>query len=183
MKQEQKLVAETYRYLAPFIDTSRDIYLSLDGQAALVGVGRGHFVDGTIPDLWFTLLGHSEPILIEAKSLDPNGRVLLLQSQLVSWRSGRPGAHKPHYWIAASNAFDRFFFWRHSDFLPGLDLCKSVQDTVTLSAPASKSVFPTINQLVLHILREPMATASPTASTAGSERSNHPTGENATSPR
>jgi hypothetical protein len=70
MKQEQKLVAEVYRYLAPFIDTSRELYLSLDGQAPLVGVGRGHFVDGTIPGPWFTILGNTRATLIEAKAAD-----------------------------------------------------------------------------------------------------------------
>jgi hypothetical protein len=32
MKQERKLVAELYRYIAPFIDTEHDVYISLDGH-------------------------------------------------------------------------------------------------------------------------------------------------------
>jgi hypothetical protein len=34
MKQEQRLVAGVYRFLAPFVDITKPIYISLDGQAA-----------------------------------------------------------------------------------------------------------------------------------------------------
>ncbi len=152
MKQEQRLVAEVYRYLAPFIDTSRDIYLSLDGQAALVGVGQGRFIDGTIPDLWFTVVGRTNPTLIEAKAFDAKGRVLLMQSQLQAWRTAGRGGHKPSYWIAASNGFNAFFLWKHSDFLPTLDKSTNRQDTVTLTPPASRQEFQSISQLALAIL-------------------------------
>ena len=67
MKQEHRLVAEVYRYLAPFIDTTKDIYLGLDGQAALTASTAGRFVDPNLPDLWFTLLGRPVPCRIEAK--------------------------------------------------------------------------------------------------------------------
>jgi hypothetical protein len=152
MKQEQRLVAEVYRYLAPFIDTSRDIYLSLDGQAALVGVGQGRFVDGTIPDLWFTLIGRANPTLIEAKAFDAKGRVLLMQSQLQAWRTSGAGGHRPSYWIGVSNSFDTFFLWKHSDFLLALDNSQNKQDTVTLAPPPQRQEFGTINQLALAIL-------------------------------
>jgi len=152
MKQEQKLVAETYRYLAPFIDTSKELYLSLDGQAALVGVGRGHFIDGTIPDLWFTVIGHTQPVLIEAKAMDKKGRLLLMQSQLKAWRTNGPGKHRPEFWIAASNSFDAFYFWRHEDFVSVLDACRNNQATVTLALPKKHQQFKTINQLALTVL-------------------------------
>ncbi len=153
MKQEQKLVAETYRYLAPFIDTSKPLYLSLDGQAALVGVGRGHFSDGTIPDLWFTVDGHAQPVLIEAKAMDKNNRLLLMQSQLRAWRTDGLGKHRPEFWIAANNSFDVFYFWRHADFIPTLDRSQNNQDTVAFALPKQTKQFKTINQLALTILR------------------------------
>jgi hypothetical protein len=153
VKQEQKLVAETYRYLAPFIDTSCDFFLSLDGQAALIGVGRGQFLDGTLPDLWFTLVGRSSSMLIEAKALDSKGKVSLMQTQLKAWRTNGHGGHKPDHWIAASNAFDAFYLWSHSAFLPILDATVNRQDTVILSAPTGKKQFSTISELALAILR------------------------------
>ena len=56
MKQESRFVAELYRYLAPFIDTARELYVSLDGMAARQGVLGGHFTDPDVPDLWFYLV-------------------------------------------------------------------------------------------------------------------------------
>ena len=152
MKQEQKLVAELYRYVAPFIDSSKDLYLSLDGQAALVGVGKGHFIDGTIPDLWFTVMGQADAMLIEAKALDAKGRVLLMQTQLRAWCSSGRGGHKPHLWVAVSNAFDQFFLWGHSDFTSILDACRNNQKTVPFSVPKSAQSFKTVNQLALAVL-------------------------------
>lgn len=100
MKQEHKLVAELYRYLAPFINIDRHFFVSLDGQAAMSGVEKGTFSDSTVPDLWFTLVGATEPTLIEAKTIDTNGRALLMKSQLQAWRSNGNGSHKPIFgWL------------------------------------------------------------------------------------
>lgn len=154
MKQEHKLVAELYRYLAPFINVERDIYISLDGQAAMNGVNKGTFVDGTIPDLWFTLLGASMPTLVEAKTIDTNGRLLLMQSQLKAWRSDGIGAHKPDFWVATNRAFDTFFFWSHAEFLPVLARTAASTNTLTLLPPARRLKFPCAATLALHILRE-----------------------------
>lgn len=154
MKQEHKLVAELYRYLAPFIDVEREIYISLDGQAAMTGVSKGTFVDGTIPDLWFTLLSANKPTLVEAKTIDTNGRLLLMQSQLQAWRSTGNGAHKPEFWVATNRAFDTFFFWSHVEFLPILDQTLATTKTLTLLPPKSRQEFRSPAALALHLLRQ-----------------------------
>lgn len=154
MKQEHKLVAELYRYLAPFINIEHDVFVSLDGQAAMSGVGKGTFSDSTVPDLWFTLLGAAEPTLIEAKTIDTNGRALLMQSQLQAWRSNGNGAHRPAYWAATNRAFDKFFFWSHGDFLPILDKTAATGNTVTLLPPKSHKAFLSVSALALHVLRQ-----------------------------
>ncbi|RDI99294.1 hypothetical protein DVT68_00040 [Dyella solisilvae] len=152
MKQEHRLVAEIYRYLAPFIDTSHDLYLSLDGQAATSAVKAGHFVDADIPDMWFTLVGATLPIRIEAKVLDGN-RAMLMQSQLAAWRSSGGGAYKPEFWVAANREFKTFYFWHHADFLPSLDQSAATGATLTLAAPKAKLSFATVPELALHLLR------------------------------
>jgi len=152
MKQEQRLVAEVYRYLAPFIDTSKETFVSLDGQAALVGVKQGRFKDATIPDLWFTVVGSRQSFLIEAKAFDANGRVLLMQNQLKTWRSNGSGSHKPECWIAVSNRFDAFYFWEHTDFVDTFDKSKNKQTTVTIAAPKKRKEFKTVSELALAIL-------------------------------
>lgn len=154
MKQEHKLVAELYRYLAPFIDTEQDVYISLDGQAALAGVSKGTFSDSTVPDLWFTLLGAKATTLIEAKTIDTNGRALLMQSQLQAWRSNGNGAHMPAFWVATNRPFDRFYFWSHAEFLPILDKTAATGNTVTLLPPKGQKEFLSVNALALHILRQ-----------------------------
>jgi hypothetical protein len=153
MKQEHKLVAELYRYLAPFIDIEHEIYISLDGQAALTAVGKGIFVDGTVPDLWFTLIAAMAPTLIEAKTIHTDGRLLLMQSQLKAWRGAGAGAHKPDFWVATNRAFDKFYFWSHIDFLPILDATSARGKTLTLMPPLSRREFSSANALALHILR------------------------------
>lgn len=152
MKQEHRLVAEIYRFVAPFIDTTKEIYLSLDGQAARTAVGAGRFADPDIPDLWFTLVGACEPTRIEAKILD-NGAALLMQSQILAWRSAGPGAYKPEAWVAANREFTEFYYWPHSSFVPSLDRCSAARNTHKLVAPKDRSIFTTIPELALQILR------------------------------
>lgn len=152
MKQEQRLVAEVYRYLAPFIDTNRGIYLSLDGQAAEIGVQEGLFDHPTIPDFWFTLVGAASPTLIEAKVVN-NGKVLLMQSQIQAWRSNGRGLHRPQGWIAASKSFDRFYYWAHDSFMCRLDATRSRQKTVELRLPEAYAEFSLASELALHLLR------------------------------
>jgi hypothetical protein len=152
MKQEHRLVAEFYRYVAPFIDTTKEIYLSLDGQAARTAVGSGRFVDPDIPDLWFTLIGATEPTRIEAKILD-KGAALLMQSQILAWRSSGAGSYKPESWVAANREFTEFYFWPHSAFCPSLDRCSANRKTHTLSAPKERLVFSSVPELALHVLR------------------------------
>lgn len=154
MKQEHRLVAEIYRFVAPFIDTTKEIYLSLDGQAAKTAVGAGRFTDSDIPDLWFTFVGSESPTRIEAKILD-KGAALLMQSQILAWRSKGTGSYKPESWIAANREFNQFYFWHHSAFVPSLDRCGATRKTHTLSAPKERLAFSSIPELALHILRVP----------------------------
>ncbi|QUN27717.1 hypothetical protein KB879_27265 [Cupriavidus sp. KK10] len=153
MKQEQRLVAELYHLLSPFIDSDKDIFVSLDGQAALTGVQKGHFIDGTLPDLWFTLVGNKAPTLAEVKIIDDNGRLLLMRSQLVSWRTRGSGAHRPHFWVASNRAFNRFYIWSHEVFLPKLDASSATANTLTVLPPAHRIDVGQMNEVALWLLR------------------------------
>ena len=152
MKQEHRLVAEIYRFIAPFIDTTKDVYLSLDGQAAKTAVGAGRFTDADIPDLWFTLLGAAFPTRIEAKILD-SGAALLMRGQIVAWRSSGTGSYKPMFWVAANREFSQFYFWPHEAFVASLDRCGATRKTHTLAAPKERLSFASIPELALHLLR------------------------------
>ena len=152
MKQEHRLVAEIYRFVAPFIDTTKEIYLSLDGQAARTAVGAGRFTDPDIPDLWFTLVGATQPTRIEAKILD-NGAALLMKTQIIAWRTNGMGAYKPAAWAAANRDFNQFYYWSHLAFMPSLDRCGARRKTHTLAAPRARLSFSSISELALHILR------------------------------
>lgn len=152
MKQEHRLVAEIYRFVAPFIDTTKEIYLSLDGQAAKTAVGAGRFMDSDIPDLWFTLVGATKPTRIEAKILD-KGSALLMRSQIVAWRSAGSGSYKPESWVAANREFSEFYFWPHSAFVASLDRCAASRLTHILAAPKERMVFGSVPELALRILR------------------------------
>lgn len=154
MKQEHRLVAELYRFVAPFIDTTKDIFVSLDGQAASTAVKAGRFTDPALPDLWFTLLGATKKTLVEAKIIENEGKALLMQSQLAAWRTSGSGAYKPEFWVASNRSFDNFYFWKHSDFLPILDQSKARTNTLTLHPPAARIEFASISVLALHLLRE-----------------------------
>ena len=160
MKQEHRLVAETYRFLAPFINAKKDIYLSLDGQAAKTAAAKGRFLDQSIPDLWFTLIGDSKPLRLEAKILD-KGRVLLMLSQIQAWHSTGSGSHKPDAWIAANRDFDEFYFWTHQQLLKLLDGVADAKRQREITAPKEKLVFKSPAALALHVLR--LRGATPTA--------------------
>jgi hypothetical protein len=152
MKQEHRLVAEIYRFIAPFIDTTKEIYLSLDGQAAKTAVGAGRFTDPDIPDLWFTLVGAGKPTRIEAKVLD-KGAASLMRSQILAWRSSGDGSYKPEAWVAANREFAEFYYWPHLSFVASLDRCTAARKTHKLSAPKDRLVFTSIPELALHLLK------------------------------
>ena len=155
MKQEHRFVAELYRYLSPFVDSNEDIYLSLDGEAAKKGVSQKYFEDADVPDLWFTLIGHSSETLIEAKSLYSANSIKLGQGQLTAWKTGGAGKHKPSAWIAVAEGKELkpMYYWRHDAFLSKLDTCQSTQDYPEIRLPDDKLVFDDIRVLALHILR------------------------------
>ncbi|HWB06277.1 MAG TPA: hypothetical protein VG796_24855 [Verrucomicrobiales bacterium] len=153
MKQEQRLVAEVYRFIAPFVDTEKDLYVSLDGQAAEIGMQQGLFQHRTIPDLWFTFVGATKATLLEAKIIHEE-RVLLMQSQLRDWKSDGSGTHRPNAWIAAAKPFDRFYLWTHAEFLPRLDAARGKTPTVSIRIPETLRVFQSASQLALQIIRD-----------------------------
>lgn len=157
MKQEQRLVAELYRYLAPFFDTSKDVYVSLDGRAALTGVQRGRLSDGTVPDLWFTLAGSELPTRLEAKALDTSRKVLLMQNQLKAWRCSGVGHYTPDLWVAASHGFDAFYLWEQAEFASLLERSRNRQKTVPFSMPAGHRTYATVAELALAVLRHDKA--------------------------
>ena len=78
---------------------------------------------------------------------------LLMQSQLIAWRSNGVGAYKPNLWIAANRAFNEFYCWPHQDFLSSLDGSKATGNTLSLRPPSGKLEFGSISELVLHVLR------------------------------
>lgn len=152
VKQESRFVAELYRYLAPFIDTSKALYLSLDGIAARKGVSDNLFADADVPDLWFTLAGSSEIALLEAKILGPDEAVTVNQGQLTAWRSSGSGQHKPTAWVAADEGLTAFYHWTHAAFLPRLDASNATVQYPKLRIPEDRKEFPEVRQLALHIL-------------------------------
>ena len=152
MRQEHRFVADLYRYLAPFIDTARPIYLSLDGEAAKKGVTERVFDDADVPDLWCTLIGEAHPLLIEAKITD--GKCITVgRGQLVSWRTNGAGRHKPVAWVAANHSLDRFYSWHHVEFLAILDACTSQRKYPKVRIPPSAKAFDDIRLLALELLR------------------------------
>ncbi len=154
MKQENRLVAELYRFIAPFIDTKKEVYVSLDGQAADTAVLAGRLMDAALPDLWFSLVGAKSPTFIEAKIIEDNGGAMLMQRQLTAWRSSGTGAYKPQYWVAANRLFNRFYFWTHVDFMPILDDSQAKSKTLTLRPPSSRLEFKDVSEVALHVLRQ-----------------------------
>ena len=119
----------------------------------MVGVNNGAFTDSTVPDLWFTLVVSKTPTLVEAKTIDTNGRALLMQSQIQAWRTNGAGAHKPIFWVAVNREFNRFYFWKHDDFLPRLDNTVATGNA-TLLPPNEREEFTSASALALHLLRE-----------------------------
>ena len=153
MKQEQRLVAELFRYISPFYDVSKEFYVSLDGQAAIEGVKRDTFQDETIPDLWFSLVGVKGPVLLEAKIIKKK-KILLTQAQLRKWKTSSQCPHKPMGWVAANIDFTEYYYWSHKDVLPSLDKSKSKQATLELKYPEKSAMkFKTVAELALHVLK------------------------------
>lgn len=153
MKQENRLVAELYRYLAPFIDTTKDIYICLDGQAAEIGVLNGTLIDPVLPDMFFYFVGQSQPTLMEAKIIEESGHALLMQSQLSSWRTTGTGKYKPKYWFASNRAFSEFYLWTHEEFLHSLDNSKALGKTLKIKSPVLTLKFKNIVELAIYIIK------------------------------
>ncbi len=153
MKQEHRFVAELYRYLAPFVDTDHDVFLSLDGIAARSGVNAGVFIDPDVPDIWVRFVGSQSHTLLEAKVLNDNHTVTLVQGQLVAWRSNGNGSHRPSAWVATNRQFTLFYYWEHIAFAQNLDRSRSQGDYPRIRIPDNRSEFDDLRQLALHVLR------------------------------
>lgn len=155
MKQEHRFVAELYRYLAPFVDSSRRVFVCLDGEAARTGHEVGDLEDDHVPDLCLTLVGCNKELLLEAKILNPDGTVTLSRGQLAAWRMDGTGKLKPHGWVAAREDLKEFTYWSHEAFLPILDECRSGSPYPRIKVPncPSRLFFEDIRELALHIIR------------------------------
>ena len=153
MKQESRFVAESYRYLAPFIDTGAHLHLGLDGEAAKKGVSDSVFADPDVPDLWFTLVGSTRPTLLEAKVLHAGRRIIVNRRQLYAWRSSGLGRHKPTAWVATDEGLKTFLHWEHSDFIQQLDKSGAASKYPTFRLPDVRAEFPDVRQSALHVLR------------------------------
>src|SRR5438270_2454272 len=114
MKQEHRFVADLYRYLAPFVDREKTIYVSLDGEAAKKGVSEKLFNDSDVPDLWFHFVGCGSTVLLEAKILNINGAITIGRGQMTAWKSNGCGQHKPSGWVAADQKLKKFYYWPHA---------------------------------------------------------------------
>jgi hypothetical protein len=150
-KREHQFVAEIYRHLAPFIDSDKGVYLSLDGEAAKQGVRQGIFQDACVPDLWFTFVGALHPTLMEAKILSGN-QIKLQREQLVRWRSNGAGLHKPQGWIAADQTLGSFYYWDHALLCTRLDASNGTTPQILITPPRMDP-FDDIRKLALHIIR------------------------------
>jgi hypothetical protein len=154
MKQEHLFVANLYHYLLPFIDSAKLIPVSLDGEAAKKGVKERRFQDSNVPDLWFTLVGGSAPVLLEAKVMNGNGSITIGHGQLSAWRRNGNGRHPPTAWVASNEALSEFYYWSHGGFSERLHECRARGKYPRIRPPKDKmSHFCDIRQLALHILR------------------------------
>jgi hypothetical protein len=153
MKQEHRFVADLYHYLVPFMNTRRPIYVSLDGEAAKRGVCEGLFSDSHVPDLWFYFSRSSEPVLVEAKIMNPDGSITINRGQLCAWRKKGKGKHKPIAWVASNGDLSEFYYWSHADFLEKLGRCKSGSKYPRIWPPKNGCSFADVRGLALHILR------------------------------
>lgn len=154
MKQEHRFVADLYRYLAPFIDPDKAIFVSLDGEAAKKGVSEKKFIDSDVPDLWFHFVGRASAVLLEAKILNVNDTITVTRGQITGWRSAGAGQHKPSAWIASDQDLKKFYFWSHSSFQCRLDDCQSKQKYPKIKLPEEHVEFDDIRSLALHIIRQ-----------------------------
>lgn len=134
MKQENRLVADLYHYLKPFIDNDKNIYFCLDGGAAkhYAENDSGTLNDSVLPDLWFSLVGQDGEIGIEAKVIDGNS-ISFRQCQIQAWRTKGLGEYCPEYWVATNKELSHFYCWHHRNIRARLDSTSSTVDNVLLS--------------------------------------------------
>jgi hypothetical protein len=155
MKQENKFVAQLFHFLAPFVDTDRELYICVDGGAANHHAGRdgSALLDPDVPDLWLAFQGQQSHTGIEAKILEGNS-ISVRQSQLRAWRSSGKGVYKPKYWVASNRTLSEYYCWDHSIMLPRLDATKSTVDNVAISMAKTPSSFSTksLASLALYVL-------------------------------
>jgi hypothetical protein len=153
VKQEHRVVAELYGYMAAFVDPDRPIYLSLDGVAAERGVKEGLFKDPDVPDMVFTLVDGRE-VAIEVKILYGK-RIGTGLGQYNAWFGSGAGAHKPTGWVVADEKLSSFFYWSHGEMVkqrttpPGASEKKSVK----IPVPTTTPMFPSLRHLALHVVR------------------------------
>jgi hypothetical protein len=152
MKQEHRFVAQLFGYLAPFVDESRQLFLSLDGEAAKKGVREKHFQDSIVPDVWLTLLD-GRALRLEAKIMSwPHG-FSVGSAQHKAWFGAGDGAHKPTGWVVAGEALEDFYYWPHESIAtqPAKPTNRK-GEYYAIRAPTMTPMFRSVRTLALHIL-------------------------------
>jgi len=157
MKQENRFVAQLFHFLAPFVETSKDLFICVDGGAAQHHSGQdgSALLDPDVPDLWFSLVGKESPIGVEAKVLEGNS-ISVRQGQLQAWKAGGRGAYQPSFWVATNRDLTEFYCWRHSAMRDRLSESKSRVDNVKISMAKCRPAHRTTSlaELALYILTE-----------------------------
>ncbi len=108
MSVENKVVADFYVRLFPWVDHARDVRLCTDdGGAGAIA----------IPDLCFHFLGANDQLRVEFKTFykQKGGTIGVTNKQYDTWyRQANPDG-APHLWITAVEKGASFYFWRHDD--------------------------------------------------------------------
>jgi len=104
---ENKIVADFYARLFPWIDHARAVRLCQDdGGAGAVA----------LPDLCFYFLGGNDELRVEFKTWYPErgGHIGCTRKQGETWRPSV--ARGPHFWIAAERgSTEHYACWSHDD--------------------------------------------------------------------
>jgi len=104
MSIENKIVAEFYARLFPWIDHSRHVLLCRDDG----GAGAD-----AIADLCFHFVGSDKEFRMEFKTLGKRNIIGCTTKQVKTWKL--PTSASPHVWVAINNNGSSFLFWQHDD--------------------------------------------------------------------
>jgi len=148
MRQEHLVAAKVFHFLFDHIDHDRLVVFCPDGEAAKRGVREGILEDPSVPDLYFFLIGGTQPLSVEVKVVEKNRVKFCGDIEPRAWHADGPGRHKPLLWLGADETQTTFFLWGHSDFEAGLSglvgrgrTSGGHKKTLTLDLPATRQSF------------------------------------------